>query len=148
MLNYASCVQKNSNPDIKFTSRLSNETAADRGAGQHAQSPLRDIVSFSLYDRVMQPGIFTLDIGGKPVLTFEAKNLREAWELCHERWLREDVAQLRSNGIPLWDGSATLRSRSSIEAEREVYREAAKGVESPGDGMILAYLVELDPESV
>jgi hypothetical protein len=26
------------------------------------------------------PAIFTLDIGGKPALTFEAKNLREAWE--------------------------------------------------------------------
>jgi hypothetical protein len=26
------------------------------------------------------PKIFTLDIGGKPALTFEAKNLREAWE--------------------------------------------------------------------
>jgi hypothetical protein len=111
-------------------------------------SPPRDIFSVSIYEHLMQPGIFTLDIGGRPILTFEAKNLREAWELCHEQWLREDVARLRSNGIPLWDGSATLRSRSSSETECEVYREAAKGVESPTDGLVLAYLVELDPESV
>jgi hypothetical protein len=26
------------------------------------------------------PAVFTLDIGGKPALTFEARNLREAWE--------------------------------------------------------------------
>jgi hypothetical protein len=113
-----------------------------------ALSPGRDISSRSVYGRVMQPGIFTLDIGGRPVLAFEAKNLREAWELCHEQWLREDVARLRSNGIPLWDGSATLRSRSASEAEREVYREAAKSVESPTDGLVLAYLVELDPKTV
>ena len=96
----------------------------------------------------MQPGIFTLGIGGRPILTFEAKNLREARELCREQWLREDVARLRSNGIPLWDGSAALRSRTSSEAECEVYREAAKSVEAGADGLLLAYLVELDPETV
>jgi hypothetical protein len=59
-----------------------------------------------------------------------------------------DVARLCSNGIPLWDGSATLRSRSSSEAEREVYREAAKGADAPTDELVIAYLVELDPETV
>jgi hypothetical protein len=99
-------------------------------------------------DWMMQPGIFTLDIGGKPILTFEAKNLREAWEVCHEHWLREDVSRLCSNGIPLWDGSATLRSRSASESEREVYREAARCAGSPLDELVLAYLVQLDAETV
>jgi hypothetical protein len=96
----------------------------------------------------MQSAIFTLDIGGRPVLTFEAKNLREAWELCHELWLREDVARLRSNGVPLWDGTATLRSRSASEPERKIYREAAKSAGAPADELVLAYLVELDSETV
>jgi hypothetical protein len=96
----------------------------------------------------MQPAIFTLHIGDKPILSFEAKNLREAWELCHELWLRDDVSRLRSNGIPLWDGIATLRSRSATEAEREVYREAAKSAGAPLDELVLAYLVELDSETL
>jgi hypothetical protein len=97
---------------------------------------------------MMQPGIFTLDIGGKPIVTFEAKNVREAWEVSHERGLREDIARLRSNGTSLWDGSATLRSRSASESERAVYREAAKAAEVPTDELVLAYLVELDAESI
>jgi hypothetical protein len=96
----------------------------------------------------MLPTIFTLDIGNRPILSFEAKNLREAWELCHEQWLREDVIRLRSNGIPLWDGIATLRSRSANEQEREVYREAAKSAGAPLDELVLAYLVELDSETI
>ena len=97
---------------------------------------------------MMQPAIFTLDIGNRPILSFEAKNLREAWEVCHELWLREDVARLRSNGIALWDGVATLRSRSATEPEREVYREAAKSAAAPLDELVLAYLVEIDSETV
>jgi hypothetical protein len=31
---------------------------------------------------------FTIEIGDAPTLTFEAQNLREAQELCHEQWLR------------------------------------------------------------
>jgi hypothetical protein len=96
----------------------------------------------------MQPTIFTLDIGGRPVLTFEARNLKEARELSHEQWLRADVARLRSNGIPLWDGAASLRSRTSTPDEREVYREAAQSAQSLADELVLAYLVELDAETV
>jgi hypothetical protein len=36
------------------------------------------------------PAIFTIDISDTPVLTFEAQNLREAREVCHEHWLKED----------------------------------------------------------
>jgi hypothetical protein len=94
------------------------------------------------------PGIFALEIGGKPILTFEARNLREAHELCHEHWLREDIARLTSNGVPLWDGAAHLRARYASDTEKKFYREAAKGNEPPPDELVLAYLVELDTEAV
>ena len=55
--------------------------------------------------------IFTLDVAAEPVLTFEAANLREAVQLCHEEWLREDLMSLRSNDVPLWDGKALIRVR-------------------------------------
>jgi len=90
----------------------------------------------------MLPAIFTLDVGGKPVLVFEAKNLRESWELCHEQWLREDLARQKSGGVPLWDGKATLRTRYATASEKQAYLEA--GGEPPPDELVLAYLVKLD----
>jgi hypothetical protein len=92
----------------------------------------------------LQPAVFTLDVGGKAILTFEAKNLREAWEICHEHWLHDDLARLSSNATPLWNGKAALRSRYATEAETAHYREAALDAkQTPGD-LVLAYLIELD----
>ena len=54
--------------------------------------------------------IFTIEIGDTPTLTFEAQNLREAQELCHEQWLKDDVAEATSDGVPLWDGNPNCRS--------------------------------------
>jgi hypothetical protein len=94
----------------------------------------------------MISAIFTLDVGGKPTLTFEARNLRESYELSREAWLRDDIARLKSNGIPLWDGKALLQSRYATEAEKAVFLEASE--EPARDEMVLAYLVELDAETI
>jgi hypothetical protein len=51
--------------------------------------------------------IFTIEIGDAPTLTFEAQNLREAQELCHEQWLKDDLTEAKSDGAPLWDGTAS-----------------------------------------
>jgi hypothetical protein len=45
--------------------------------------------------------IFTIEIGDTPMLTFEAQNQREAQELCHEQWLKDDLAEAKSHGAPL-----------------------------------------------
>jgi hypothetical protein len=63
------------------------------------------------------PSIFTIDIGGKPTLTFQAKNLREAQQLCHEAWLKDDLKEATSGGVPLWNGNAKLRARIALESE-------------------------------
>lgn len=93
---------------------------------------------------MLAPAVFTLDIGGRPTLAFEAKNLRESQQLCHEYWLRRDIADLTSNGAPLWDGKARLRARRSTEDEIAAYRKAARDATRPQDDLLLAYLVELD----
>ena len=93
---------------------------------------------------MLAPAIFTLDIGGRPTLAFEARNLRESQQLCHEYWLRRDIADLTSNGTPLWDGKARLSARRSTEDEIAAYREAARDATQPHDDLLLAYLVELD----
>jgi hypothetical protein len=86
--------------------------------------------------------IFTLDIDGRPTVAFEAKNLHEASQLSREQWFRDDVAQLESGGVTLWDGTTSLKTRNASDAEKEFFFEAAE--EAADDGMILVYLVELD----
>jgi hypothetical protein len=95
----------------------------------------------------MLPAVFTLDVGGKPTLSFEAKNLREAWEICHEGWLKQDLASICSDGVPLWDGKASLRSRGAVESEIAIYRQASQQKDTSGD-LVLAYLVELDVDTL
>jgi hypothetical protein len=92
------------------------------------------------------PSIFTIEIGGKPTLVFEAKNLHEAHELCHEKWLRGDLAEAKSDGVPLWDGRAKLRARMALPDEIALFVEAKNGGD-PSDGLMLVYLVELDGEA-
>jgi hypothetical protein len=89
------------------------------------------------------PSVFTIEIDGRPTLTFEAQNVREAQELCHERWLRDDLAEAKSDGAPLWDGKAKLRARIALPDECSLFAEA-KNSGQPSDGLMLVYLVELD----
>jgi hypothetical protein len=89
------------------------------------------------------PSIFTIEIGATPTLTFEAQNLREAHELCHEQWLKDDLAEAKSDGAPLWDGKAKLRARMALPHESAVFAEA-KNNGQPSDGLMLVYLVKLD----
>ncbi|WP_246175448.1 hypothetical protein [Bradyrhizobium paxllaeri] len=93
---------------------------------------------------MLLPGIFTLDIDGRPTLAFEAKNLRESQQLCHEHWLLQDITCLTSNGAPLWDGKARLRARRSTENEIVAYREATRDSKQIDGDLLLAFLVELD----
>jgi hypothetical protein len=89
--------------------------------------------------------IFTIEIGDTPTLTFEAQNLREAQELCHEQWLKDDLAEAKSDGAPLWDGKAKLRARMALPDESALFTEANNNGQ-PSDGLMLVYLIELDVE--
>ena len=91
----------------------------------------------------LMPAIFTIDVDDRPTMTFEAQNLREARELCHEHWLKEDLAEARSNGVPLWDGKAKLRARRALPYETALFSEARDNGQ-PSDGLMFVYLVELD----
>jgi hypothetical protein len=93
------------------------------------------------------PSIFTIEIGGTPTLVFEAQNLREARELCHEQWLKSDLAEATSDCAQLWDGKATLRARLALPHESSRFAEAKNNGE-PSDGIMLVYLIELDAEAI
>ena len=87
--------------------------------------------------------IFTLEIDGKPTVAFEAKQLREADQLCKEEWLRADLNQLASNGVPLCRIGSTMKARLASESESALYREVAAEA-SALDDIVFAYLVEID----
>jgi hypothetical protein len=89
------------------------------------------------------PGsIFAMEVDGRATVAFEAKNFREASELCKEDWLRADLIALTSNGVSLCTPTATLKVRRADETETQIYREAERQTQT--DDLVLAYLVELD----
>jgi hypothetical protein len=79
------------------------------------------------------PSIFTIEIGDTPTLVFEAQTFREARELCHEQWLKGDLAEAKRDGVPLWDGKAKLRARPALPRESSLFPEAKNNGE-PSDG--------------
>ncbi|WP_426615781.1 hypothetical protein [Bradyrhizobium sp. McL0616] len=86
--------------------------------------------------------IFAMDVDGGATVAFEAKNFREASELCNEDWLRADLIALTSNGVSLCTPTATLKVRRAYETETQIYREAERQAQT--DDLVLAYLIELD----
>jgi hypothetical protein len=82
------------------------------------------------------PSVFTIEIGGRPTLTFQAQNLREAHELCREEWLKGDLAEAKSDGAPLWDGKAELRARIALPDESALFAEVTNNGK-PSDGLML-----------
>jgi hypothetical protein len=88
--------------------------------------------------------VYTLEIDGKPVVSFEAKNHREAQELVKEAWFRNDLTVLTVGGLVLWNGKAALRIRTATEPEGERYRNIAAEAEEESGDILLAFLVTLD----
>jgi hypothetical protein len=93
----------------------------------------------------MLPSFFTIEIGDTPTLAFEAQNLRQAHELCYKQWLKDDLAEAKRDGTPLWDGKTKLRARMALPHEIVLFAETKNNGE-PSDGLTLVYLVELDGE--
>ena len=87
--------------------------------------------------------VYTLEIAGKPVLTFAARNLPEAQSLAREAWLRDDLQELRSQGAALWDGKARLSVRNANDVEASRYQRESKNVPADPDELAIVYLVEL-----
>jgi hypothetical protein len=87
--------------------------------------------------------VFAMDVDGKATFAFEAKNFREASELCKEDWVRDDLTTITSNGLPLCSSTAKLTVRRADEAEIVIYRKAA--MQAQTEDLVLAYLVDLDP---
>jgi hypothetical protein len=75
--------------------------------------------------------VFMIEVDGKPTLTFEARQLREAAELSKEEWLRADLNTLYSNGIPLCGIGSKLKARTATRPERQITGKPSKMQKSP-----------------
>jgi hypothetical protein len=91
--------------------------------------------------------IFTIEVDGRPTVSFEARQLREASELCQEEWFRSDLNALSSNGEPICKVGSKLKARVANETERAKYRDGAQEVEV-SDDIVMVYLIDLDLPSV
>ena len=87
--------------------------------------------------------IFTIEVDGRPTVSFEARNLREASGLCQEEWFRSELNALSSNGEHVCKIGSKLKARGANEAERAKYRDGAQEV-GTSDDIVMVYLIELD----
>jgi hypothetical protein len=103
------------------------------------------LLALKFWKEISVTGIIaTVEVDGRPTVAFEARNSREASQLLKEHWFREDLQELRTNGSPLWDGKARLRSRTASEDEIEKYEAMAAEAEDDTGDIVLAFLVPLD----
>jgi len=67
--------------------------------------------------------MFTLEIAGTAVAVTNADE-DQARELFLSESFKEDLTSFKSEGRPLWDGSAALTTRPSSEDEVDAFNEA------------------------
>ena len=67
--------------------------------------------------------IFVLEIGKKAVLAFDADDMEDARAFAEAAQEREDLTELRSNGVPLWNGKDDITVRPATDAETSLFEE-------------------------
>ncbi|WP_112663700.1 hypothetical protein [Microvirga flavescens] len=97
--------------------------------------------------------MFTLEIAGKAIAVTNADE-DQAQELFTSEGFKDDLVSFRSENKPLWDGSAALKVRRSLEDEIEAFddildsdeefEEEEEEDEDGDDGIDVVFLVEID----
>ena len=90
-------------------------------------------------------GVFTLEVDGKPTAAFRARNARESQDFSKSKqsWLRSNLRDHTSNGLPLSDANAEQTVRSANAEETEIFNQVASEARS-SEETVLAYWVESD----
>ena len=93
--------------------------------------------------------MFTLEIAGKAVAVTNADE-EQARELFLSESFKEDLTSFKSEGSPLWDGSATLTTRRASEDEIDAFNEALDEEDEDDEGfdddldIDVVFLVSID----
>jgi hypothetical protein len=90
--------------------------------------------------------VFTLEVDGRPTLSFEASGTREAQQLCKEPWLLDDLSTFTSGGVRLRTSESALSVRPASPYEASIFSLVASRKDEPPDDMVIAYLVDLDDQ--
>jgi hypothetical protein len=86
----------------------------------------------------------TIDVDGRPTIVIHVERFAQAQELLREQWLRDDLCQLMSNGIPLCTDGSKLTARYATEDERAAFERDAIMADPTADEVVITYLVALD----
>ncbi len=91
---------------------------------------------------------FVLETEGRALLAFSAGSIEQARALCAEDWFVEELTSYRSQGRPIWDGSAELRIRraSAPEAAEIQIALTTELVRKEYEGYVFVFFVPVDAE--
>jgi hypothetical protein len=70
--------------------------------------------------------IFVLEINGTAILAFEADDMDDARAYAGTAGEQEDLTELTSNGVPLWNGKDEIGVRPATDAEAGLFEEQRK----------------------
>ncbi len=95
----------------------------------------------------MAQRIFTLDLGGKPALCFNAADATEAIGICSLDELRADLMTLSSGGKAICDAATVFSVRTANAEEIAIFDKAAAAAPA-ADGPLFTFLIAIDGQHV
>jgi len=92
--------------------------------------------------------VYVVEIKGRGIAAFDADNRSAAELRVSDRFFRDDLMVLTTDGLPLWDGVTRLQVRQAFPGEEAKWRASrAKAIRQGSieseDGAWIAYLVAL-----
>jgi|SRR5690349_18939574 hypothetical protein len=94
---------------------------------------------------------FVVEMVGRAVVAFRAQSDTDAqeWLEAHRESLLADLAKLREEGRPIWDGKGSVAIRRATDEECSIWRENSEGLngdeEHDADDFVV-FLVGQAPE--
>lgn len=87
--------------------------------------------------------IFTVEIAGRPVVAFNADSAEDAVGFCALPEFRQDLAELTSDGVSLYESHQALIVRAADCAEIAAFERGA-GPAPRADGPTMVFLIQVD----
>jgi hypothetical protein len=95
--------------------------------------------------------IYVVEVAGRGIAAFHADNGPAAELRVHDRFLRDDLMVLATDGLPLWDGVTALQVRQALPGEEAKWRASRAravrqgNIESDDDEWITFLVALTDP---
>ena len=92
--------------------------------------------------------MFTLEAAGKPIAITDASE-DEARELFESEVFKEELMELETGGVPVWDGAASLMIRPATRQEIAEFENAPlqPGEDVDPESPMIMFLIDIDEPS-